>query len=154
MTNFQENTSRGRIPRLAMINDIAGFGRCSACVSLPVISAMQVQVCPVPTSVLSNHLGFPHCHFHDYTPYMREYIAVWERLGISFDGLYCGFLGNEEQIDIVQTFLDSFKPPLFLLDPVMGDHGRTYSTVTKPHCQGLRRLASSAQILTDRKSVV
>ena len=37
------------VPRLAMINDIAGFGRCSTTVSLPVISVMKVQVCPVPT---------------------------------------------------------------------------------------------------------
>ena len=53
------------VPRLAMINDIAGFGRCSTTVSLPVISVMKVQVCPVPTSVLSNHLGFPLCLFPD-----------------------------------------------------------------------------------------
>lgn len=62
------------VPRLAMINDIAGFGRCSTTVSLPVISVMKVQVCPVPTSVLSNHLGFPLCHFDDYTSHMRDYI--------------------------------------------------------------------------------
>ena len=38
-----------RIPKkIAMINDIAGYGRCSTTVSLPIISAMQVQVCPVP----------------------------------------------------------------------------------------------------------
>ena len=90
------------VPRLAMINDIAGFGRCSTTVSLPVISVMKVQVCPVPTSVLSNHLGFPLCHFDDYTSHMRDYIKVWNELGLTFDGLYCGFLGNEEQIDIVR----------------------------------------------------
>ena len=89
------------VPRLAMINDIAGFGRCSTTVSLPVISVMKVQVCPVPTSVLSNHLGFPLCHFDDYTSHMRDYIKVWNELGLTFDCLYCGFLGNEEQIDIV-----------------------------------------------------
>ena len=110
------------VPRLAMINDIAGFGRCSTTVSLPVISVMKVQVCPVPTSVLSNHLGFPLCHFDDYTSHMRDYIKVWGELGLTFDGLYCGFLGNEEQIDIVREFVEMFRPPLFLLDPVMGAH--------------------------------
>ena len=39
------------VPRLAMINDIAGFGRCSTTVSLPVISVMKVQVCPVPRTI-------------------------------------------------------------------------------------------------------
>lgn len=136
------------VPRLAMINDIAGFGRCSTTVSLPVISIMKVQVCPVPTSVLSNHLGFPLCHFDDYTSHMRDYIKVWNELGLTFDGLYCGFLGNEEQIDIVREFVEMFRPPLFLLDPVMGDHGRAYSSITKTHVQKMKKLLPLADIIT------
>ena len=136
------------VPRLAMINDIAGFGRCSTTVSLPVISVMKVQVCPVPTSVLSNHLGFPLCHFDDYTCHMRDYIKVWSELGLTFDGLYCGFLGNEEQIDIVREFVEMFRPPLFLLDPVMGDHGRAYSSITETHVQKMKELLPLADIIT------
>lgn len=136
------------VPRLAMINDIAGFGRCSTTVSLPVISVMKVQVCPVPTSVLSNHLGFPLCHFDDYTSHMRDYIKVWGELGLTFDGLYCGFLGNEEQIDIVLEFVEMFQPPLFLLDPVMGDHGRAYSSITETHVQKMKELLPLADIIT------
>ena len=136
------------VPRLAMINDIAGFGRCSTTVSLPVISVMKVQVCPVPTSVLSNHLGFPLCHFDDYTSHMRDYIKVWVELGLTFDGLYCGFLGNEEQIDIVREFVEMFRPPLFLLDPVMGDHGRAYSSITETHVQKMKELLPLADIIT------
>lgn len=136
------------VPRLAMINDIAGFGRCSTTVSLPVISVMKVQVCPVPTSVLSNHLGFPLCHFDDYTSHMRDYIKVWNELGLTFDGLYCGFLGNEEQIDIVREFVEMFRPPLFLLDPVMGDHGRAYSSITETHVQKMKELLPLADIIT------
>lgn len=136
------------VPRLAMINDIAGFGRCSTTVSLPVISVMKVQVCPVPTSVLSNHLGFPLCHFDDYTSHMRDYIKVWNELGLTFDGLYCGFLGNEEQIDIVREFVEMFRPPLFLLDPVMGDHGRAYSSITETHVQKMKKLLPLADIIT------
>lgn len=147
-TNAFTQARRGNIPRLAMINDIAGFGRCSTTVSLPIISAMEVQVCPVPTSILSNHLGFPLCRFDDYTPHMREYISVWKQLGLTFDGLYCGFLGSVEQIAIVEEFLTMFQPELFLLDPVMGDHGKAYSTVTKSHCRDLKKLASKADILT------
>ena len=136
------------VPRLAMINDIAGFGRCSTTVSLPVISVMKVQVCPVPTSVLSNHLGFPLCHFDDYTSHMRDYIKVWNELGLTFDGLYCGFLGNEEQIDIVRGFVEMFRPSLFLLDPVMGDHGRAYSSITETHVQKMKELLPLADIIT------
>ena len=153
ISNFDtsdRNAQRGGdfVPRLAMINDIAGFGRCSTTVSLPVISVMKVQVCPVPTSVLSNHLGFPLCHFDDYTSHMRDYIKVWNELGLTFDGLYCGFLGNEEQIDIVRGFVEMFRPPLFLLDPVMGDHGRAYSSITETHVQKMKELLPLADIIT------
>ena len=153
ISNFDtsdRNAQRGGdfIPRLAMINDIAGFGRCSTTVSLPVISVMKVQVCPVPTSVLSNHLGFPLCHFDDYTSHMRDYIKVWNELGLTFDGLYCGFLGNEEQINIVREFVEMFRPPLFLLDPVMGDHGRAYSSITETHVQKMKELLPLADIIT------
>ena len=147
---FDRNAQKGGdfVPRLAMINDIAGFGRCSTTVSLPVISVMKVQVCPVPTSVLSNHLGFPLCHFDDYTSHMRDYIKVWSELGLTFDGLYCGFLGNEEQINIVREFVEMFRPPLFLLDPVMGDHGRAYSSITETHIQKMKELLPLADIIT------
>ena len=152
-SNFDTSDSNAQkggdiIPRLAMINDIAGFGRCSTTVSLPVISVMKVQVCPVPTSVLSNHLGFPLCHFDDYTSHMRDYIKVWNELGLTFDGLYCGFLGNEEQINIVREFVEMFRPPLFLLDPVMGDHGRAYSSITETHVQKMKELLPLADIIT------
>ena len=136
------------IPRLAMINDIAGFGRCSTTISLPVISAMQVQVCPGPTSILSNHLAFPVYHFDDYTPHMREYLSPWKEMGLSFDGLYCGFLGSPEQFSIVEEFLETFRPGLFLLDPVMGDHGRAYATITREHCLRMKQLIRYADILT------
>ncbi len=149
-SNRNRNAQKGGdfVPRLAMINDIAGFGRCSTTVSLPVISVMKVQVCPVPTSVLSNHLGFPLCHFDDYTSHMRDYLHAWKELGLSFDGLYCGFLGNEEQINIVKEFVEMFRPPMFLLDPVMGDHGKAYSSITKAHIRKMRELLPLADIIT------
>lgn len=148
MNNLSQKISRGGVPRLAMINDIAGFGRCSTTAALPVISAMGVQVCPVPTSILSNHLGFPVCESYDYTPHMRGYIGAWKKLGLSFDGLYCGFLTDTEQTAIVEEFLSDFAPPLFLLDPVMGDHGKRYRSVTKEHAQALRRLCKQTKVLT------
>ena len=50
--------------RVALINDLTGFGRCSIAVELPLISAMKVQACPLPTAILSVHTGFPD-HFLD-----------------------------------------------------------------------------------------
>lgn len=141
--------SRG-VPRLAVISDLSGFGRCSVTVALPIISAMKVQVCPVPTSILSNHLGFPTYYFDDYTPHMREFLHGWEQLGLTFNGLYCGFLGSVEQIAIAEEMLNHvmLRDSLFLLDPVMGDHGEVYSTITPEHIDKMQTLLKYADILT------
>ena len=45
--------------KIAAINDLSGYGRCSLMVAIPVISHMRLQCCPVPTSILSNHTGYP-----------------------------------------------------------------------------------------------
>ena len=87
-----------RIPKkIAMINDIAGYGRCSTTVSLPIISAMQVQVCPVPTSIFSNHTGFPVHFMHDCTDILPEYLEKWREMGLCFRGLFSGFFGSVRQ---------------------------------------------------------
>ncbi len=140
-----------KIPaKLAMINDIAGIGRCSTTVSLPIINIFGVQVCPVPTSVFSNHTGFPTYQFLDLTENMKAYFAQWESMRLAFDGIYCGFLGSMEQIEIVNGFLDSQKNyhPLIIIDPVMGDNGRAYTTVTKEHCEEMKRLVCKADMIT------
>ena len=95
--------------KIALVNDITGFGRCSIAVGLPIISALKVQCCFLPTAILSNHTGFDNFFFDDYTPKMREYISNWEKINLSFDGICTGFLGSEEQIDIVIEFLEKFK---------------------------------------------
>ena len=53
--------------KIAAINDYSGFGRCSIAVELPIISALKVQCCPLPTSILSNHTGFESFYFEDFT---------------------------------------------------------------------------------------
>ena len=47
-----------RAPRIAAIQDLSGFGRCSTTVVLPVLSAMGGQCCPMLTAYLSAHTAF------------------------------------------------------------------------------------------------
>ena len=46
-----------RPARCAAVHDLSGLGRCSLSVILPAMSVMGVQVCPLPTAVLSTHTG-------------------------------------------------------------------------------------------------
>ena len=136
--------------KIAVINDFTGFGRCSIAVALPVISMLKVQCCPLPTSIFSNHTGFKSFFFDDYTEKMPAYIQEWKKLGLQFDGISSGFLGSKEQIQIVTQFFKEFKTKqnLIVVDPVMGDYGKTYSTYTPQMCEEMKKLVSYADILT------
>ena len=137
--------------KIAMINDLTGFGHCSLAVAIPIISVMGVQACPVPTGIFSNHMAFPEWHYTDFTHEMSSYLSVWERLSLSFDGISCGFLGNEALIPTLSGFFRQQKEAYgtcILLDPVMGDHGRAYSSVTPSYQKALTGLCSLADILT------
>ncbi|KZL90579.1 pyridoxamine kinase [Clostridium magnum] len=136
--------------RIAVINDVTGFGRCSVAVALPIISAMKIQCCPLPTAILSAHTGFSSFFFDDYTPHMRDYINNWKELNLEFDGICTGFLGSKEQIDIVVEFLENFKTEntTVMVDPVMGDYGQLYSTYTQEMCDEMKKLIKYADVMT------
>lgn len=136
--------------KIAIVNDVTGFGRCSVAVMLPIISAMKIQCCPLPTAILSAHTGFSSFFFDDYTPHMRDYINNWKELNLRFDGICTGFLGSKEQIDIVVEFLESFKTKdtIVMVDPVMGDYGKLYSTYTQEMCHEMKKLIKYADLMT------
>lgn len=139
-----------RQKRIALVNDITGFGRCSIAVELPLISAMKIQACPLPTAILSVHTGFPEHYIDDYTERMTPYIDNWQANGLEFDGICTGFLGSVEQINIVEDFIQRFKgdDTKVMVDPVMGDYGKLYSSYTPEICQEMKRLLKHADLLT------
>ncbi len=136
--------------KIAMINDLSGYGRCSLTVAIPILSAMKVQCCPVPTSILSNHTGFPVYFFDDYTRSMPEYLKKWQELGLEFDGIVTGFLGSEKQIQIVMDMIREFKTgqTRVVIDPIMGDHGQPYATYTEEMCRRMRDLVGLGDVVT------
>lgn len=136
--------------KIAIINDISGFGRCSVAVALPVISHMKVQGCVLPTSIFSNHTGFPSFFYEDYTDQMRDYMAEWKKLDLRFEGISSGFLGSAEQIQIVREFIRQFRDERthVIIDPVMGENGKAYPTYTEEMCDKMKELVEFADILT------
>ena len=110
-------------------------------VSLPVISHMKVQGCVVPTSVFSNHTGFPSFFCDDYTDRMPAYIEEWKKLGLRFEGIASGFLGSAAQIEIVTDFIRAFRDERtkVVIDPVMGENGKAYPTYTADMCERMKR---------------
>ena len=139
-----------RTPRVAAIHDMSGFGRCSLTVAIPVLSAMGLQCCPLPTAFLSTHTGgFEGFSFLDMTDEMPKAAEHWKTLDLDFQCVYSGFLGSERQIRIVSDFIRDFKRPdtVVVVDPVMGDHGQVYQTYTPAMCDGMVHLAEQADVI-------
>ena len=137
------------IKMVAAVHDLSGFGRCSLTAAIPVLSVMGLHCCPMPTAVLSNQTGYKDFSYVDFSAYLPEFIAHWEKLGLRFDTLYSGFLGGEAQIDIVADFIARFKRPetLVAVDPVMGDNGALYPSFTEGMCSHMKKLVRYADIV-------
>lgn len=136
--------------KIAVINDLSGFGRCSLTAAISAISVMGVQPCPLPTAILSAQTGYPSYYCDDYTDKMEYFRQEWEKMGAHFDGIYTGFLASESQAEHIFRFLDTFyKENTFLLvDPVMGDEGRVYAMFTDGLLRRMKELAARADIIT------
>lgn len=135
--------------RVAAIHDLSGFGRCSLSVILPTLSAMGIQACAIPTAVLSTHtggLGDP--VLCDLTDYIQPTLQHYQSLKLDFNCIYSGFLGSIDQIDHCLEFFSAYRGALKVVDPVMGDHGKTYRTYTPQLVARMQELVKVADVIT------
>lgn len=136
--------------RIALINDLSGLGKCSLTAAIPVISAMGLQACPLPTAVLSAQTGFDGYYFDDYTERMNRITDHWSEMKMSFDGIASGYLGSAGQIENLLYFLNKFQGinTIFLADPVLGDNGKRIKSFSQELLQTMRELIKRADVIT------
>lgn len=136
------------IKKVAAFHDLSGYGRCALTVVIPILSAMGMQVCPVPTAVLSAHTAFSNVVMQDMTDILTPWLAHWDALGIQFDCLYSGYLGSPAQVDIIIAYYARHPEAYKLVDPVMADDGKLYSTFDQTMVEEMRKLLREADIIT------
>ena len=136
--------------KIAVIQDLSGLGKCSLTAAIPVISVMGVQAVPLPTAVLSNQTGYPSYYCDDYTEHMEQIMTEWEKRKFSPDGIYTGFLADEEQADKILDFFQRFRTEntMVLVDPGMGDNGRAYGIYTEGLREKMLQLVGNAHVIT------
>lgn len=138
------------VKRVAAVHDMSGFGRVSLTVIIPILSSMGIQVCPLPTAILSTHSQYEGFEFVDLTPNMQPIINHWKQLKLRFDAIYSGFLGSAAQIDIVARFIDDFRDEkvMVVVDPVLGDNGKRYTPISEDMVTEMQMLVKKADIIT------
>lgn len=136
--------------RVAAIHDISGIGKCSLTAAIPVISSAGIETAVMPTAVLSTHTGdIKGFTYRDLTNDLVPFYEHWKSLGIEFDGIYSGFLGSTEQVDIVCSFIDEFRKDntVVIVDPAMADGGRMYTTFDDKFAKEMILLCKKADII-------
>ena len=135
--------------RIVTIQDISCLGKCSLTVALPIISSAGVETAIIPTTILSTHTGFKDYTFRDLSMDIPLISNHWSKENISFDAIYTGFLGNEEQIKLVKDFIKKFNNDnnFILIDPVMGDNGKLYPCFNQDFVLKMKELCVCADII-------
>ncbi len=135
--------------RILTIQDISCVGKCSLTVALPIISAAGVETAVLPTAVLSNHTAFEGFTFHDLTADIPGISAQWKKEGITFDSIYTGYLGSEEQISLVKDLFRDYKQEdsFYLVDPAMADNGKLYPGFSEHFAKAMAGLCGEADLI-------
>ena len=134
--------------KILCIHDLSGVGRCSLAVILPVLSVMGFQPVALPTVVLSTHtggLGTP--ARMDGSAYGMAALEHYQTLGLQFDCIYTGYLGGEAQVALAEKAFALWPAAYKVVDPVMGDNGKAYSTVTPALVERIRSLCRAADLI-------
>lgn len=135
--------------RIITVQDISCVGKCSLTVALPVISAMGVEACVLPTAVLSTHTAFKGFTFRDLTGDLPAITSHWQQEKISFDAIYTGYLGSLEQINLMHQLIKDFGggSTQVIVDPCMADNGSLYSGFTPDFAKAMAGLCSKADVI-------
>jgi len=140
------------IPTCAAFHDLCCYAKSSLTVVIPTLEVMGVEVCPLPTALLSTQTdGFDHYHFEENTESLVKILKHWDYLDLGFDAIYSGFLGSHEQVNLVLRFIEkqrSKHASLVVVDPVLGDAGKAYAPVDEKLINEMRTLVQEADLIT------
>ncbi|MCQ2592837.1 MAG: pyridoxamine kinase [Treponema sp.] len=135
--------------RVLTVQDISCVGKCSLTVALPIISAMGIETCVLPTAVLSTHTAFKGFAFRDLTGDIEGILNHWREEKLHFDAVYTGYLGSFEQIHLMEKLIDDFaaNDTLTVVDPCMADNGRLYSGFSEEYAGAMGKLCGKANVI-------
>lgn len=107
------------------------------------------EVCALPTALISNTLNLGKAEILDTTDYMLKSLDIWEEMGMTFDVVSIGYVTGMAQAKVLCDVADrlKMKGTRVLLDPILGDRGKKYNSVTDEQVDGMRLLCEHADLI-------
>lgn len=139
---------RGQTKSVIVANDIVGLGKVALSTALPVLSACQIEVIPLPTVLLSSHTGgFDKVSITRLDSAMEGFLNQWQDMDLQLDGLITGYFGSQDQLDLLAKFAEEKQIPRFV-DPIMADDGRLYAGYGEDFVVAMRQFCRGADVIT------
>lgn len=136
--------------RILTVQDISCLGQCSLTVALPILSACGQETVILPSAVLSSHTGgFGKPNVRDLTGDFPGIMEHWKQVGVDFDTILTGYLGDIREIELVKEIFDSMTAPggKRVVDPAMADHGKLYSGFNAAYAAAMKGLCDLADVV-------
>lgn len=140
------------VKKIAVIHDICGIGKAAMTNIMPILSVMGIEVCPIPTMLLSTHTGgYGKPYIQSLDGYMAGCLAHYLEQDVCFDMIFVGYLGTNTRIQEVKDFLTKYREKYssvsVILDPIFGDNGVCYSNFTMEYVSELKLLLPYADCI-------
>ncbi len=138
------------LKKLLAVHDLSGIGHTSLMAVIPIMYHYGIQTCVLPTSLLSANTCYPGYYMQDTTIVMQQTIAHWQRLGVTFNAIYSGFLGSPAQVNTLAEAVSTLSAPdcLVVVDPVLADDGELYSCYDQSMVTSMKQALAFAELIT------
>ena len=133
-----------------LLGDITGRSRVALRMLSRVLEDGGHEVLMLPTAMISNTLNLGLHEALDTTDYMLRSLACWKTLGMRYDLVYIGYITGMAQAEKLCAAADEWRAegvPV-ILDPILGDSGRRYNSVSDEQLEGMRLLCRHADLIT------
>ena len=135
---------------ILLLGDITGRSRVALRMLSSVLERCGHEVLMLPTALISNTLNLGAHEALDTTDYLLRSLDVWEKLGMRYDLAYIGYITGLEQAEKLCAVADGLraKGVSVVLDPILGDNGKKYNSVSAGQVEGMRLLCRHADLIT------
>ena len=135
---------------ILLLGDITGRSRVALRMLSAVLEEKGHEVLMLPTALISNTLNLGRHEALDTTEYLLRSLNTWEALGLTYDMAYIGYITGLEQAQKLAAVADALraKGVPVVLDPILGDNGKKYNSVSDSQAEGMQLLCRHADLIT------
>ena len=135
---------------ILLLGDITGRSRVALRMLSSVLERRGHEVLMLPTALISNTLNLGAHEALDTTDYLLRSLDTWEKLDLHYDMAYIGYITGLKQAKKLCAVADRLREqgvPV-VLDPILGDNGKKYNSVSEGQVEGMRLLCAHADLIT------